>query len=201
MKNKQYCELHEHEIIAEVVDYHTGDSDPLLREQGKHLLDKDPEGIVFFSMDRFTRQHPTKVFQMITRLKDQGVKIISITEPAFNMEGEFAEIIIFLITWFNNYFLIKLKRDIKSGMDRARQKGKQIGRKKATFNKVLAYKLLFTEHLSQREVARLLNTSLATINRFKRDTEKAPPTFIGEAAVAVGCGSETDIEENTDVSP
>ena len=29
---------------------------------------------------------------MINRLKDRGIKIISITEPAFNMESEFSDI-------------------------------------------------------------------------------------------------------------
>jgi len=183
IKLRQYAELHEHEVVAEIVDYDTGDSDPFKREKGKHLLDKNPDGILFFSMDRFTRQHPNKVFNMMANLKNQNILLVSITEPIFNMESEFAEVMIYLLTWWNNYYLKKLKRDIKSGMDRARAKGKQIGRTPATFNKEIAYTLLFNEKKSQREVARLLNTSLATINRFKKGIEKSGGKYIPKATV------------------
>jgi len=191
MKLRQYVELHEHVIIGEIVDFCTGDSDPLKRESGCHLLDGNPDGILFFSMDRFSRQHPTKIMKLIGELKNRGVLIVSITEPIFNMESEFAEVMIFLLTWWNNYFLTKLRRDIKSGMERARANGKQIGRRNATFNKPLAYELLFVKKMSQREVARSLNASLATINRFKRGIEKNGVSYIHSAVVSKGSVSET----------
>lgn len=178
IKLRSYTQLHEHTILEEIVDYNTGDSNPFKRENGKRLLDNNPEGILFFSMDRFTRQHPVKVFNIMSDMRNQNIKLVSITEPIFNMESEFAEVMIYLLTWYNNYFLKKLKRDIKSGMDRARLKGKQIGRKPATFNKEIAYKLLFEDKKSQRQVAKLLNTSLATINRFKKGVEKKGGFYI-----------------------
>ncbi|GAG45745.1 unnamed protein product, partial [marine sediment metagenome] len=154
LKNQQYCDLHNHKVVSVISEHHTGDSDPFSRPIGKQILDHAPDGIVFFSMDRFTRQHPIKVIQMINNMKNQNIKLISITEPAFNMESEFSEILLFIITWFNNYFLKKLKVDIKSGMDRARKEGKQIGRAKAQFNKFRAYQLLFVDKLSQRAVSK-----------------------------------------------
>jgi DNA invertase Pin-like site-specific DNA recombinase len=184
MKERQYAELHEHTILDEIVDYDTGDSNPFKRKQGKHLLDQNPEGIIFYSMDRFTRQHPTKVFTMLNNIKDQGIAFISVTEPIFNSESEFAEVIIFLLTWWNNYFLTKLKRDIKTGMERARAKGKQIGRTPAKFNKDLACILLFQQNKSQREVAKLLNTSVSTINRFKKDVMKNGIIYISKRGVS-----------------
>jgi len=69
-----------------------------------------------------------KVIHLIESLKTRGVKVISITEPAFNMENEMGEVMLYLMGWFNNYFLRKLKREIKSGMDKARAQGKIIGR-------------------------------------------------------------------------
>jgi DNA invertase Pin-like site-specific DNA recombinase len=191
LKLRQYCELNEHKNIGEVIDYDTGDSDPLKRENGKNLLIDDPDIIIFFSIDRFTRQHPTKVMNTLNFLKDNGVKFVSITEPAFNMESEFSEVILYLITWYNNYFLTKLKRDIKSGMDRAVKEGKHIGRAKATFNKDLAYKLLFENKMPQREAARLLNTSLSTINRFKKGIEKNDGGYILKYVVSESLVFET----------
>ena len=191
MKCKQYCELHNHEVIETITEYHTGDSDPFSRPEGKKLLELDIEGIIIFSMDRLTRQHPVKVIHMINRLKDVNIKIISITEPAFNMESDFSEMIIYIMTWFNNYFLKKLKRDIKSGMERAKRDGKQIGRPNAKFNKYRAHQLLFNDSKSQRDVAKELNTSVSTINRFKRLYEKNPDSFINEELKPKGSVIET----------
>ena len=178
LKCKQYCELHEHIISQIIEEKHTGDSPFLERPQVKGIDFNKVEGIIIFSIDRLTREHPTKVFRLLNHLKDRGIKVISITEPAFNMEGEFSEVIMFLMTWYNNYFLKKLRRDIKSGMDKARQEGKIIGRPKTKFNKFRAYELLFKAGLSQREVAKELNTSLATINRFKKSEENDPNNII-----------------------
>lgn len=184
MKCQQYSELHEHHVLEVLKDFCSGDSEPFERPECKKILDYDVEGIIIFSMDRLTRQHPIKVMSMLKNLKDRGIKVISITEPVFNMESEFSEVLLFFMTWWNNYFLTKLKRDIKSGMDRARANGKQIGRAKLQFNKFRAYQLLFNEKkengkpYSQRDVSKELSVSLASINRFKREAEKKPDLYI-----------------------
>ena len=193
MKLRNYADIHGHVILKEVIDYNTGDSNPFERENGKHLLHNNPDGILFYSIDRFTRQHPTKVFKILNWLRDQNIHFVSITEPIFNTESEFAEVMIFLLTWWNNYFLTKLRRDIKSGMDRARKQGKQIGRSPATFNKQIAFRLLFVEKLSQRQVAKKLNTSLSTINRFKKGIEKNGGLYINKHDVSITDVLEHDI--------
>ena len=188
LKCQQYCQLHGHEVLAFISEEAHGDTDPFKRPKGQGILDHNPEGIVVFSMDRFTRQHPIKVIKMIQDFKDDGIKIISVTEPVFNMEHEFSEIMLYLIAWFNNYFLTKLKRDVKSGMERARLAGKQIGRPKADFNRLRAEFLLFHGNnggpMPQRKVALELGASLASINRFKRDIDKKGASFIKEGPVS-----------------
>jgi len=172
---KNYCELHNHQIISEITEYHTGDSDPFYRPKGKEILNiRGVKGIVIFSMDRLTRQHPVKVMRMIDNLKNRDIKVISITEPAFNMESEFSDIIMYIMSWFNNYFLKKLRRDVKSGIERARREGKQIGRTKIKFNKYRAYKLLFNDKKSLSEVSEEMNISRTTLFRFKKGVEKNP---------------------------
>ena len=178
IKCRQYCELHGHNIVAEISEHHTGDSDIRQREKGKAIFELDIEGVVIYSMDRFTRQHPVKVFHLLNSLKDQGIKVISITEPAFNMESEFSEIIIFIMTWFNNYFLTKLKRDIKSGLDRARKEGKQIGRAKTQFNEYRAMELK-KQGYSYGQIAKELGVSKTVVfRRFKTLSEKMDESFI-----------------------
>jgi len=169
---KKYCEIHDHDIVEIITEYYTGDSDPFTRPKGKCLLKKKAKGIVVFSIDRLTRQHPIKVIRMINDLKYKDVKIISVTESAFNMEGEFGDLIIYIMTWFNNYFLTKLKKDIKSGIEKARRDGKQIGRKKLDFDVVTAGRLL-KEGKSYGQVSKELNVPKATLfRRFKTVQKK-----------------------------
>lgn len=201
LKCRDYCDLHNHEIVKEIKEYHTGDSDPFTRPLGSTLLSLKIEGIVIFSMDRLTRQHPIKVIQMINSLKDRGIKIISITEPAFNMESEFSDIIIYIMTWFNNYFLTKLKKDIKAGIDKARAEGKQIGRAKTSFNEYRAREL-FKEGKSYGQVAKELGVSKTVVyNRFKNlPKEKAKP-YINKAGVLISSVSRTPTSHKIEPCP
>ena len=153
----------------EILEHHTGDSDPFSRPKLKDVNLSKIDGIIFFSMERFTRQHPIKVIHMINRLKDRGIKIISITEPAFNMESEFSEIILYIFTWFNNYFLKKLKIDIKSGLANAVAKGVKLGRPKVDAN-IYEIKRLKNDGKSLREIAKELNLSLGKVQRCIKNT-------------------------------
>ena len=167
LKCRQYCELHQHTIIGEWQEHHTGDSDPFRRPEAGKALRSGAEAIIIYSMDRLTRQHPVKVIRLIQDLKEWGVKVVSVTEPAFNMEHDMSEVMLYLIGWFNNYFLKKLKRDIKSGMEKAKAQGKHIGRPRKHFNRYRAAQLL-KEGVSVRDVAGIVGVSPATISRFKR---------------------------------
>ena len=181
MKCEQYCELHNHEVLVYAEDYGTGDSSPFDREGFKEIWAYDVQAVVVYEISRFSREHPSKVMRRLQELKDKGIKIVSITEPAFNMEGEMSDLLQYIMTWFNNYYLTSLKRNVKSGIERARKQGKQIGRAKVNFNERRAYHLLFEEGMSQRAVSKELDVSLSTINRFKKVSEKTPPSFIKES--------------------
>jgi len=189
LKAEQYADLHNHEVVEYAEDYITGDSNPFDREGFKKCLEKNPEGIIIYDISRFSREHPTKVLRRISELRDRGIKIISITEAAFNMEGEMSDLIQYILSWFNNYFLKKLKESVKSGMQRARLEGKQIGRTPKKYNKRRAYYLLFIEKVSQRKAAKELEVPLATLNRFKKVCEKEGGLFIN----GVKC-SNTDVK-------
>lgn len=201
IKCRQYCELHHHTIIKEISEHYTGDSNPFERDKGKELLNLDIEGIVIYSMDRLTRQHPIKVINMINHLKNRGIKIISITEQAFNMESEFSEIILYIMTWFNNYFLQKLKSDIKSGIEKARLKGKQIGRAKTRFNEYRALEL-FKKGYSYGMVAKELGVSKTVIyNRFKNPPSKNIKPYINKEGVLITNVSRTATEYDNKKCP
>lgn len=189
-----YCESKGHNVVVYEYDYVTGDSNPFERIGFNKLLLRKPQAIIFEEMSRFTREHPMKVFRRIQFLKDKNIKIVSVSEPAFNMDSEFGDVMLYLISWFNNYFLRNLRKNVKQGQERARKEGKVIGRPKAKFNEFRAYHLLFVEKRSLQFVADELNTSKATINRFKSVAAKNPSLFIKESDFP-----KTDVFETGDV--
>ena len=178
MQCSQYIDIHNHELIGYKDDKMTGDSNPFDRAGFKEILKLKPQGIAVSEISRFSREHPAKVMRRLSELRDKGIKIISVTEPAFNMDGEMSDLIQYIMTWFNNYFLKSLKRNVKAGIERARKQGKQIGRAKVEFNRYRAYHLLCIEKKSQRYVSKELSVSLATINRFKKVADNNPTLFI-----------------------
>ena len=163
-KCRQYCELHGHKVLYEIHEKHKGDSSPLSRPEFKRIDLKKVDGIVVFTIDRLTRQHPTKVMNMLNYFKSAGVLIISVTEPIFNMESEFAEPMQYFFGWWNNYFLKKLSQDVKSGLERTRANGTVLGRPKVPAN-VYQIQRLKKEGKSLRKIAEELNLSLGKVQR------------------------------------
>lgn len=195
---RRYCEDHGHTIVKELVDYHTGDSSLSERPSGSQINNYSDHGLVFFSMDRLTREHPTKVMLLLNNLEDRGIKVMSATEPAFNLESDFSEVILYIMSWFNNWYLKELKKNVKSGLDRARARGKVLGRPKAKFNEYRAYELLINQNKPLREVAKELNSSPATLMRFKKVALENPLLFIKEPRVSQSPVIETNLEEVID---
>lgn len=195
MSCEKYADLHNHKVIHYEFDKVSGDTNPLEREGFAEILKKKPEAILFYEISRFSREHPIKVMRRLEDLKNKGIKTISITEQAFNMEGEFSDLLQYIMTWFNNYYLTNLKRNVKSGLDRARAQGKILGRPKAKFNEFRAYHLLFVEKKSLGDVSKELGTSKATLHRFKKVAENDPSPFINEHEISKTGDFGTEVEK------
>ena len=161
---ERYAELHNHEVIGYFADHQTGDSNPFDRQGFKDLLKLKPQAILVYEISRFSREHPSKVMRRLQDLKNKGMLMVSITEQAFNMEGEMSDLIQYIMTWFNNYYLKNLKQNVKSGLERARKQGKTLGRPK---NKINHYEVLRLKEkgLSLRNIAKEMNISLGAVQR------------------------------------
>ena len=190
MRCRDYCKYHNHEIVAEYKDEGiTGDSLIWERPAGlqlKETLDSGKaKGLVIFSVDRYSRQDPVKVLQQIEYLEQQGIKFISVTEPVFDMSGEFSQPIRYFLTWFSNYFLLQHQKKVKGGMDKARVKGtksgKAIGRPKLAGwhrNRILE---LRSQNFSMRKIAQELDLSLGIVHKTLQqnaEESKSPKTDV-----------------------
>lgn len=96
-KSKEFCKYNNHKVIKIILDKGvSGKTYYYDREQGQEIdqikeiyLKKNKAlGLVVFSVDRFTRQHPVKALNVIQDLKENGVSLFSATEKQFNYIGD-----------------------------------------------------------------------------------------------------------------
>lgn len=165
LKCRQYCELHDHEIVTELIDHYTGDSPLYSRPEGAKIPQLKIQGLVFNSMDRLTRQHPNKMMSLLQFLKESGITPISATEPAFNLESDFSEVILYIMGYFNNFYLKELRKNVKSGLDRARAQGKILGRPKHKVNLYEIAREFQVPKASITSVSKKLNIPRGTLYR------------------------------------
>jgi len=182
---RRYCEDHNLDVLEVVKEHVSGSTDPWTRPKLSQALEEHrPRHIVFQELDRWSRQHPQKVLKNFKEAKKRGVKLVSATQPMFNMDSEQGDLLLYIAGWFNNWYLKQMKKKIKSGMEQARREGKSIGRPTAKFNKHRAFHLLYNEGKSCAEVAEEVNASKTTVWRFKKGVEKNPESYIKELGVS-----------------
>lgn len=134
---KNFCKYNNHKIIDQIIDKGVSGSVPYYdRQNGKEITQiaekyykmNKPLGIVVFSIDRFSREHPVRALSNIEDLKEKGVQILSATENIFNEDSEFALPMQFNILWFNYYFLLQHSKKVKAGIEKRRKAGLFVGR-------------------------------------------------------------------------
>jgi DNA invertase Pin-like site-specific DNA recombinase len=135
-KCEDWAKYEEHIIKYNLIDKGVSGSVPYYeREEAKKIKEialeykkkNKPLGVLVFSIDRFSREHPVRALVNIEDLREMGVTIFSATENIFNEDSEFALPMQFIILWFNYYFLIQHSKKVKAGMRKKKLEGKGRG--------------------------------------------------------------------------
>lgn len=84
--------------------------------------------LVFWSLDRLTREGTLATLTYLKRLKDQGIAFKSFTEQYIDSLGVFGDAIIGVLAAVAQQERIRLSDRTKAGLARVRAQGKQLGR-------------------------------------------------------------------------
>jgi len=84
--------------------------------------------LVCWSLDRFSREGEWSVSRIMAALQDWNVRFFSYNEPFLDTTGPFAGFLIPLFAWLARQESVRKGRAVKLGMEKARAKGKPIGR-------------------------------------------------------------------------
>ena len=102
------------------------------REQFQAMLEDARRGtfdiLVCWSLDRFSREGEWSVSRIMAALQDWNVRFYSYSEPFLDTTGPFAGFLIPLFAWLARQESIRKGKAVKLGMEKAKAKGKSIGR-------------------------------------------------------------------------
>lgn len=89
---------------------------------------RDVDLVVFWSLDRFTREGALPTLQHLNTLSSYGVGFRSFTEPYLDSCGAFKDAIIAILAAIARQERIRVVERIQAGLERAKAKGTRSGR-------------------------------------------------------------------------
>ena len=132
------------------------------------------EVLVFWALDRFSRQGTRATINYLHELESYGVGFVSYTERYLDSTGIFRDALIGLLAALANQERIRLSDRVKAGMARARIEGKHVGRPRLDDRTRRQVRELRQQKpdLSIRAIARETEVPYATTRRLLLEREK-----------------------------
>lgn len=182
---REYCKRMGYEIFKEFTDYATGSKTVNVRPNFESMMvyayQKQFDLVLFWSLDRFSREGVHMTFQHLQRLNDYKVKWKSYTEPFLDSSGAMGEAIIAIFACIAKQERIRISERVKAGLDKVKEKGSKsgraIGRPKKIFRRDLAIQMR-QDGKSVREIAKELEICPAIVHRELRGVSKPLPVFL-----------------------
>ena len=160
---KEYASRQQWQVINELTDTASGGKSVEERSGLKEVFNlarkKKYDVLLFWSLDRFSREGSRKTLEYLTRLDDYGVKWHSYTEEYISSLGIFADAIISLMACLAKQERLRISERTKAGMARAAAAGKNIGRPKTALEIIERAKQLREKGLSFAAIGKEMNLS------------------------------------------
>lgn len=120
--------------------------------------------VVVYDLSRLTRGGILKAFEIIERLKDSNVEFWSMTQAHFRTSGRNGSLLLAIAAHIAEEERLLIGERIKSGIARARSKGKRIGNPKRTINMLRLIELK-DKGKTLRQIAKLMKIDKMTVSR------------------------------------
>jgi len=117
--------------------------------------------LLFWSLDRFSREGSRKTLEYLTRLDNYGVKWHSYTEQYISSLGIFSDAIIAILSCLAKQERIRISERTKAGLARVKAKGIKLGRPKTAQAIIMHAKSLRESGKSYAEIGKSMGISKA----------------------------------------
>jgi DNA invertase Pin-like site-specific DNA recombinase len=174
---REFCERwDDHRLVAEYVDRESGtrgrrerkDFDRMFADAARRRFDV----LLFWALDRFSREGIRKTIAYLQRLDDCGVAFKSYTEPFLDTDNELiAHIVLGVTSYYAQQEALRISERTKAGLERARRSGKVLGRPDGfeRWDPVLAG--MKEQEFSQGKMSRETGLSYNTVKKYLRRLE------------------------------
>lgn len=182
---REFCRTQGWTIVREYEDYESGGTAERIEFQTmmQDAMRRKFEVVVFWSLDRFSREGALATLQHLNTLSTHGIGYRSLTEPYLDSCGIFKDAIIAILGTVARQERMRISERVCAGLRRARlngtRSGRPIGRPKLIFDRAKVVELRL-EGLSWRQIARRLGISVASARRAYQSLETCRPRVCSE---------------------
>ncbi len=173
-----FAKSQEWSIFHEYIDHESGKTAdrPQFRQLFTHASQRKFDIVLFWSLDRLTREGALATLQHLQRLSDYGVAFRSYAEPYLDSCGIFKDAIIGIIGTIAKQERLRISERVKAGLARAKERGTRSGRNIGRPLVILRrdqVAQLRKEGLSWSQVAARTGGSVGTVRRVHRKAADA----------------------------
>jgi DNA invertase Pin-like site-specific DNA recombinase len=134
---RAWCRRSGYRVAGEYVEHESGRKGAVGRVAFARLFEDGAKRkfslVVFWSLDRFSREGLTQTVMYLRRLDSYGIGFHSYTEPFLSTDNELTrDILLAVFASLAKAEAVKISERTKAGLARARAEGKQIGRPRLT---------------------------------------------------------------------
>jgi DNA invertase Pin-like site-specific DNA recombinase len=165
LEMREFCRRMGWEIVREYVDHESALADRAeFSTLWLHASQKRFDVVVFWSLDRFSREGVLPTLQYLQRLTDYGIGFRSYTEQFLDSCGPFKDAIIGFLAAIAKQERIRISERTKAGLARVRAKGVKLGRRPVVVD-VALIRSLRDSGKSWRAIGRQLNVAPVTLQK------------------------------------
>jgi DNA invertase Pin-like site-specific DNA recombinase len=127
---REFCQRQGWLVVAEYIDRQTGSvpSRVEFQEMLLHASQRKFAVLLFWALDRLTREGTLATLQYLERLTSYQVGYKSFTEPYLDSCGTFKDVVISLLATMAKQERIRMGERVRAGLQHARRQGKKLGR-------------------------------------------------------------------------
>ena len=156
-------------IVNEYIDQQSAKDDdrPAFRQMFEDASRRRFDVLLFWSLDRLSREGVLETLQHLQRLTSYGVAWRSFTEQYLDSTGIFREAVIGILAAIAKQERVRLAERTRAGLERVRREGKRLGRPTARVD-AAAIRALRASGASWSEIARNTGLSRGTVQKVCR---------------------------------
>lgn len=165
---REYCEKMNYTVYNEYVDVISGakENRPAFKEMMSDASKRKFDMLLFFALDRFTREGTRKTIQYLQMLDDYAVSYKSYSEQYIDSSGIFKDVIISLLSTLAMQERIRVSERVKAGLAKSRSQGRIGGRPTLDDDIVRKIDRMKSDGMSIMAISKKLQISRTTVYQY-----------------------------------